>query len=248
MKSLIVLLAISCSAIAQDAAALIASGDALDARNKNSEALAIYLQAGALTPNDAEILRRISKQYAQLMLDAPGDTRKRELGSHALDAAQRAVKLDPGNANAHLALAIVYGRIAFTESARRKVEISKLIRDSAETATRLDPQNDLAWHVLGRWNYELASFNPFLKALAQAIYGKFPDASIEKAVEYLAKAESLNSRSVIHPIELGRAYAALGRKEEARREIQKGLSLPSTAKDDDETKARGRKTLKELGT
>jgi tetratricopeptide (TPR) repeat protein len=169
---------------AQRVEELVTAGDALDEKHRNSEALSLYLKADAQKPNDAEILRRLSKQYAQLMLDAKSASEKRQPGEKALDAAQRAVTANPNNTQAHLSLAIVYGRIALDEPARRKVETSRLIRQEAETAALLDPKNNYAWHVLGRWNYELANFNPFLKALAQAIYGKLPDASNEKAVEY----------------------------------------------------------------
>ena len=231
---------------AQSVSDLITAGDALDAKNKNSEALALYLQADATTPNDAEILRRISKQYNQLMLDAKTSAERTDLGQKALDAAKRAVAADPNNAQAHLSLAIVYGRIALNEAPRQKVELSRIIKQEAETAARLDPKSDYAWYVLGRWNYEIANFNPVLKALAQAVYGKLPDASNEKAVEYLQKAIALQPRRVIHHLELGRAYLALGQTQKARDELNTGLALPSTDKDDDADKQRARATLKKL--
>jgi tetratricopeptide (TPR) repeat protein len=126
------------------------------------------------------------------------------------------------------------------------VELSRLIRQEAETAARLDATNDYAWHVLGRWNYEVANFNPVLKALAQAIYGKLPDASNEKAVAYFAKAIALQPQRVIHRVELGRAYLAIGKREKARDAFNKGISLPSAEKDDDNNKARAREMLNQL--
>jgi tetratricopeptide (TPR) repeat protein len=231
---------------AQVVGELVTAGDALDRRNRNSEALSAYLKADAQKPNDAEILWRLSKQYAQLMMDAKSASEKGRLGQKALDAAQRAVAADPNNAQAHLALAIANGRIALNEPARRKVEMSRLIRQEAETAARLDPKNDNAWHVLGWWNYEIANFNPVLKALAQAIYGKLPDASNEKAADYFIRAIVLQPRRAAHHLELGRAYLALGEKQKARDEFNKGLSLPSTEKDDDDNKQRARATLKQL--
>jgi tetratricopeptide (TPR) repeat protein len=225
---------------------LITAGDALDQQNRSSEALSLYIKADAIKPNDSEILRRISKQYAQLMLDATTSSERAELGRKALDAAKRAVAADPNNAQAHLSLAIVYGRIALNEPPRRKIEMSRLIKLEAETAARLDPKNDYAWHVLGRWNYEIANFNPLLKGLAQAIYGKIPNASNEKAVECFQSAIVLQPRRVIHHLELGRTYLALGEKQKARDELNKGLSLPSIDKDDDDNKQRARVTLKQL--
>ena len=124
--------------------------------------------------------------------------------------------------------------------------MSKLVRQEAEAAVRLDPKNDYAWHVLGRWNYEIANFNSLLRALAQAIYGQLPNASNEKAIDYFSRAIALQPRRVAHHLELARAYLALGDKEKARDEINRGISLPSVEKEDEENKARARATLKQL--
>jgi hypothetical protein len=47
-------------------------------------------------------------------------------------------------------------------------------------------------------------------------------------------------------IELGRTYAMMGRKAEAKQYLEQGLSMPEKEKDDAETKQRGRESLKEL--
>lgn len=230
----------------QTAGDLLRRGDTLEKHHRNQEALVAFLQADTAQPNDAGILRRIAKQYDQLAQAAPTKTEKQSLNQQALDHAQRAVAADPQNADARVCLAIVYGRRAQFESARRKVEISRLIKEEAETAVRLDPRQEYAWHILGRWHYELANFNPVLKTLAQTIYGKFPDATNEKAAESFEKALALNPRSVLHHVELGRAQAALGRKAEARRSLQAGLDLPAATPDDREAHARARQVLRRL--
>jgi Tfp pilus assembly protein PilF len=242
MKALAFLFFCASTLSAQVVEELIIAGDALDKKNRNLEALSLYLKADA----DARILWRLSKQYSQLMMDAKSTSERGRFGEKALGAARNAVSADPNASQAHLSLAIVYGRIALNESARRKVELSRLIRQEAETAARLDATNDYAWHVLGRWNYELANFNPVLKALAQAIYGKLPDASNENAVECFTKAIALQPRRVVHHLELGRVYLALGEKQKARDEFHKGISLPSAEKDDDNNKVRARETLEQL--
>lgn len=241
-----VTLGVAAGAPAESAADLLRAGDALDAKHRNQEAVEIYLKADALQPDDAEILRRIAKQYSQQMVSESRSPENRELARKALDYAQRAVKSDPRNANARLSLAICCGKAAFLESARRRVEMSRLIRGEAEAAIRLDPGLDYAWHVLGRWNYELANFNAALRFLAEAIYGKFPDASNERAAECFERAVAIQPDRVIHHVELGRAYAALGRKQEALAELKKGLGLPSREKDDSESKDRARKAIAAL--
>ena len=242
----LVLLGSVAGAWAQSAGDLLRAGDALDAKHRNQEAVEIFLKADALQANDAEILRRIAKQYSQQVVSESRTPENRELARKALDYALRAVKCDPDNANARLSLAICYGKAAFLESARRRIEMAGLIREEAEAALRLDPGLDYAWHVLGRWNYELANFNAALRFLAETIYGKFPDASNERAAECFEKAVAIRPDRVIHHIELGRTYAALGRKQEALAELKKGLSLPSREKDDNESKDRGRKAIAAL--
>ena len=248
MRQLIPLLALgfALSARAESAGDLLRTGDTLDAKHRNGEAVAIYLKADALQPDDAEILRRIAKQYSQQVVSESRSPENRELARKAVYYAQRAVKCDPRNANAHLSLAICYGKAAFLEDARRRIEMSRLIREEAEAALRLDPKSDYAWHVLGRWNYELTNFNAALRFLAETIYGKFPDASNERARECFQKAVAIRPDRVIPHVELGRTYAALGMKQEALVELNQGLLLPSREKEDDESKDRARKAISAL--
>ena len=248
MKAILWLLTlgVALSVQAQSASDLLRAGDELDAKQRYQEAVEIYLKADAIQPNDAEILRRIAKQYSQQMVSESRSPENRELARRAIDYALRAEKSDSGNANAHLALAICYGKAAFLESARRRIEMSRLIREEAEAAIRLNPGLDYAWHVLGRWNFELANFNAALRFLAEAIYGKFPDASNARARECFEKAIAIQPDRVIHHVELGRTYAALGQKREALAELKKGLSLPSREKDDNESKERARKAIAAL--
>jgi tetratricopeptide (TPR) repeat protein len=111
---------------------------------------------------------------------------------------------------------------------------------------QLDPRNDTAWHILGRWHRVLADVSGLKRALAGAIYGRLPKGSNEEAVKCLEKAIALNPNRLMHYIELGRVYAQMRRKNEAREFINKGLAMPNVEKDDPETKARGRETLEKL--
>ena len=61
------------------------------------------------------------------------------------------------------------------------------------------------------------------------------------------KSIALNPGRLIHFVELGRTYAQMGKTQEAKQLINKGLAMPSREKDDPETKQRGRKTLAALG-
>lgn len=224
-------------------AAALKKGEAFDQQLKTKDSLAAYLEVETLGGNDATLLRKIAREYALLMPDVAGKEEKRALGEKAVAYARRAVAAEPKNATAQLALAICYGRVAPLLDNKTKIAYSKLVKEHAEQSIALDGSDDYAYHVLGAWHYEMANLNPVLRTVAKLIYGAFPPASKEDAVKNFQKAISLAPQRVAHHIELGRTYAALGQKEQARAELGKGLALPSREKDDAESKQHGRAAL-----
>jgi uncharacterized protein HemY len=92
----------------------------------------------------------------------------------------------------------------------------------------------------------MASLSPLLRTVVKLVYGSLPPASFEQAEAFLQRAVTLSPNKVSHRIELGRTYAALNKKDLAREEISKGLSLPDREKDDPNTKLRGKAALAKL--
>ncbi len=229
-----------------DFAELVKQGDANDARFKPDAALASYLPAEKLNPTDASLLVKIARQYVYRMADLSSKAEQLKSGRTALAYSERAVKLAPKDADPHLAVAICLGKLSPLVSNKEGIEASHKIKIEAETATKLNPKDDFAWHLLGRWNQELAQIGGITRAIAMMVYGSLPSASYDEAVKCFQKAIALNPNRLIHYVELGRTYALMGRKEEARKFIEKGLAMPNHDRDDPETKERGRKTLKEL--
>jgi tetratricopeptide (TPR) repeat protein len=222
---------------------LLKQGDAYDAKLDNEQALAAYQRAESLGATDATTLTRIARQYALLMNDTRSDDKQRELGEKALAYSKRAVAADPYNAKAQLSVAICYGRLVRFQGARTKVEYSRLIKEYADRSLQLDATDSYAYHVLGAWNYELAQMGAFTRTFVKVVYGAIPPASNEEAERLFRKAVELAPERVSHHVELGRTYAALGRKDAARTELRKGLGLPNREKDDPESKRRASETL-----
>jgi tetratricopeptide (TPR) repeat protein len=229
-----------------DFATLVKKGDAFDAALKTKEALAVYLEAEKLQPNDANLLHKIAKQYGETMDDVPSNAEKQAYGVKSLDYAKRSMAADPNNALAQLAVAVAYGRLATYLDNKTKIAYSKLVKEHVDKSLALDPNNDLTYHVLGAWNYELANLNPILRAIARLIYGDIPAASNEDAVKDFKKAIELNPKRLANQVELGRTYVAMGQKDLARAALEKGLAMPNRQRDDDVEKQRAREALKKL--
>ena len=241
-------LVVSCAGLAADPdlASILRKGDALDAKLETKAALAAYLEGEKSAPNHAELLRRIAKEYDELMVDTSSPEQKRELGERALGYAKRAVDADPQNALAQLSLAICYGRLAPLLDNKTKIAYSKLVKECADKSRALDPNDDLTYHVLGQWNYELSILNPLMRGFAKLIYGELPPASLEDAAENFRHAIKLNPQRLANHVELGRTYAAMGKAAEAREELQRGLAMPNRDKDDPGTKQRATEALRKL--
>jgi tetratricopeptide (TPR) repeat protein len=227
-------------------AELVKSGDSHEAKFQFDQALKYYLPAEKLEPDNVALLVKISRQYALRMNDLPKKADKIASGRKALEYGERAVALAPNECDPHLCVAICLGKLTPFMSNREMVEASRRIKVAAEKAVKIDPKNDYAWHLLGRWHQSLANIGGATRVLAGVIYGKLPDASNETAVECFQKAIALNPKRLVHVVELGRTYAMMGRKDEAKRFLQAGLAMPNKEKDDPDTKQRGKDSLKEI--
>jgi tetratricopeptide (TPR) repeat protein len=236
----------STGAGAESAEELIQKGDVFYDKLQAAEALKYYLPAEKLDPNNVRLLVRVAREYRHLMSEATNASEKRPLGNTAVDYAQRAVALAPNNPEAQLAVAISYGKMLPLEGTKQRIANSRLIKIAVDKVIALDPTNDLAWHVLGRWTLALAEVSTVKRAFAQVAYGGLPPAKYEDAVRCFEKAMALNPHRLMHCIELGRTYAQMGRDADARRFITKGLGMAETEKDDPEAKNLGRQILKKL--
>lgn len=227
----------------QSAGELIRKGDISDARFEGGVALQSYLAAEKMEPKNVALLVHISRAYRYLMSDTTKTSEKLRLGALAVRYAERAAALGPKDADAQLAVAISYGKLQPLVSSGEKVRTARTIKSQAQKALRLNPRNDLAWHVLGRWNVGYAELTGLKRKLAEISYGTLPAPTYTDAAKCFEKAIALNPARVINYIELGHVYSEMGRTADARKVLTKGVGLKQTDKDDPEMKQRGREIL-----
>ena len=246
LAAALVLALVGKAAGAESAEELIRKGDGFSAKLEATEALKFYLPAENLDSNNVSLLVRISRQYRHLMSDAKNPREKLVLGNTAVSYAERAVALEPVNPDAQLAVAISYGKRSPFEGNKQKIASAQRVKIAVDKAIELDPTNDLSWQILGRWYLAHAELGSMKRVFAEMKYGKLPTATYGDAARCFEKAIELNPNRLMHYIELGRTYAEMGRKVDARKYINKGLAMPETEKDDPEFKKLGRQSLKKL--
>jgi tetratricopeptide (TPR) repeat protein len=125
------------------------------------------------------------------------------------------------------------------------VELAKDVKGYAETAIRLDKDNFRAWHILGRWNYEVSNLNIAEKSFARLFYGKIPSATLEDAVFDFEKSRLLNPAFLLNYLELAKCYQRKGDDKKAIATLQTLLSMPNSMYDDIRAKTIARKLLSE---
>ena len=246
MRPLLSLLGLAGLAVSLPAAAsdeLVRTALAAEVRLDSRAALRLFEQADAARPNDAFILQKIARQYSDLVVDQPDIEAKKRYARIALDFAQRAVALQPDEAENVLSLAVCHGKLAVYSDAKTKVRYSRLVKEEAERALALNPDYAWAHHVLGRWHYEVAGLGTTSKFFVRLLYGGLPPASFDEGIRRLQRATELEPGELNHWLELGFAYAAAGQADAARTAWTRGLAMPSRGKHDEPAKQRARAAL-----
>jgi tetratricopeptide (TPR) repeat protein len=205
----------------RQAAERYASGDLKGARAGCLEALRV-------SPGRFTVLHRLARTESMLAEDASGEE-GRQLVAAAVEHAREAVKIAPDSAAGHLELAVALGRQALKEGPKTQLSLSREIKSEVDRTLALDPAQSRAWHVLALWNRKLASLNFLERTVAKTVLGGVPrGASMENAVADMQKAIELEPAYVNHRLEQGRTFMQLKRTSDARRELERAVTLPVT--------------------
>jgi tetratricopeptide (TPR) repeat protein len=201
------------------AAERYARGDLKGARASTQEAL-------SAAPGRFTVLHRLARIESMLAEDVSGEDGRR-LVAAAVEHAREAVKSAPDSAAGHLELAVALGRQALKEGPKTQLSLSREIKSEVDRTLALNPAQGRAWHVLALWNRRLASLNFMERTIAKTVLGGVPKgASMENAVADMQKSIELEPAYVNHRLEQGRTFMQLKRTSDARRELERAVSLP----------------------
>lgn len=225
----------------------ISKGDGAYAQHHFQEAREDYHKAFEKNPSNSEIAWKLSQTYSDMGEEKENAKNRKEDQEKAIFWARKSIELNPENSKGHLYLSIALGRSVQNEGPREKIRLSKEIKSEAEKAVTENPEEYLAWHILGCWNREMATLNWIERKFADLFLGGLPkDASLEKAEEYFLKAIAINPDVIAEHLELAKTYEALHLNEKASIEYQKVLALPLYDAQDQEHQEEARKQLKKL--
>ncbi len=209
-----------------------------DRENLSSARKAADFWAARLAANAGDFVSAARLAQARYWLGTnglPAPERKAALEA-GIAAARAAIAIDPRRPEGHFWLAANMGALAESFGLRQGIKYRGPIRDELEIVLKMDPgfQQGSADRALGRWYY-----------MVPALFG----GSDAKSEQHLRQSLTYNPQSVVSRFFLAETLAHVGRKDEARRELQAALDAPldpDWAPEDRRFKEQARQLLQKL--
>lgn len=230
----------------QTAGTIIQEADRLEAIPNEKAAFNKFKEVLLVDPDNLYALTKCSELCSRI------GNREKNTGSRdsyyasALSYARAALKTHPRSDEANVVMAIALGRIVLVKSGKEKISAVKDIKAYADNALKINPRNFKAWHVLGKWNYEVSDLNMIERAATRVFYGGLPDASIKESINAYEKARALSPGFMLNYLELAKAYVRNNEKAKAIAFLRTVATLPNKTEDDPRIKAEAAKLLKDL--
>ena len=225
-------------------------GLALEHAFKDHEALALYEQIIKANPNHAEALTHGSRMLSNIAGRLKTNQKSEKSGyiDQARGYAERAVAIDPNNANAHLAFVVSLGlESEISSSASEKVRNAKVIYKEGKTILKLDSNMAVGYFILGKWHLELGQLNWMERAACDLFFGGMPeDVSLEQALIYMQRASKLKPNNILFLYNEALVYQQLDNDKKAIELLRYSLTLANREPDDDIRKEKCRALLSEL--
>ena len=238
---------ISTNIFAQDITVIVKEADRLEAAADEKAAFAKFKEVLKIQPSNLHALARCSELCSSIGNRETSTKTRDDYFKVALIYAKTAYKIYPENDEANVAMAIAIGRIILLKSGKEKITFVKELKGYADKAIAVNPKNFKAWHILGKWHYEVSNLNAFEKTAAKIIYGALPASSLASCINAYEKAKVLNSNFALNYLELAKAYKRNNEKVKAIAQLNYLLTLPNKAQDDERIKAEAKALLKKWG-
>ncbi len=198
------------------------------------------------------VTRRIALKYLEFgdtTYDDKGakeDHDKKELFKEGLIWSKKAINEDTLDHLNYETASMGFAAVISVSGLRGKVNMADSVRIYAEEAIRLDPKNHRAYHILGRWHYEVSKLGWFLKMLAKVLFKNSTDGSYEQAVYYFKMAVETKN-TIVNRYWLGMVYLEEGDKEEALNQFKILQDIPLVQHNDQYFKDEAKKLIKKHG-
>lgn len=234
------------TAFTQDFNVLVQEAEKLEKEQKEIQALKKYTEAQKVKPTDLHVLYKCSELYSRIGVRETNTSYRDQYYKSSLAFAQMAYKYYPLSDDANVAMSMALGRLALTRSGKEKVSTVKEIKTFADNAIRINPKNFKAWHIIGKWHYEVSNLGFLEKAAIKLIYGGLPNSSFSESVKAYEKVKELNPYFGSNYFELAKAYLKLNDNVNAEKNLKYVIAMPNYTEEDPIIKTKATELLSEV--
>ena len=182
------------------------------------ESLDLYLEILDHDSEHYDALWNASMIYSRLgyqLGDEDEDTQL-EYYEEALDLADRAKEFHEDRGHPYYVKAVALGRWSELQDTDTRIETSHEIKENIERAAEMIPDYAPVWHLFGVFHSDVANVSSTERFAANLISGGIPDASNEKAEEYLKKSIDMMPESILFRLDLAKHYLKVDDEERAK--------------------------------
>ncbi len=201
--------------------------------NRMEYPAAISLYEGALSDSlrDGEALWRLARTLVFMGEVARGKTRD-SLFRRAESYARQCTRIEPRGYQGYTWLAASLANIARGKDTETQIALVHAVRALVDTALTLNPENDVAYSLLGSLYRALGGVGWVEQRLADLLFGGLPDGGYDEAEQAFKRAIAIAPDIMRYHYELAKLYVDMNRPEDARREFRVAASLPPRVEGD----------------
>jgi hypothetical protein len=234
-----------CLLFSQDLSQLLKEAQLQESLFHENDAFLQYAEIIKRDPGNLLALWKCSELCSRIGARQGDKEKMRPYFIAARNYAVSAMRVNPNSSDANCVMSFALGRVSLISGTKERVVLAKDVKYYAENAIRLDPNNFRAYHILGRWNYEVSNLNLAEKSFARLFYGRLPSASLEDAIYDFEKSRSINPGFILNYLELAKSYHRMDEDKKAISNLRILLGLPNLIYDDARAKVIARQLLTE---
>jgi tetratricopeptide (TPR) repeat protein len=195
----------------------------------NKSAIQNYLNAYKIDSTNYNVLFRLARTYNDLGEEYHNYREKDSseiMINRAIEFSTRMMNYFPDSAATYAYLAMSYGNLALFKGGNEKIKLAYKIEENAKKSLQINPDQYLAYVILGIYNRQIAKLSWFERMFANTFYGNVPEGSFEESVRMLKKALEVNPNTIVATFQLALTYKAMKDKKNETELLKKLFNYP----------------------
>ena len=193
---------------------------ALTDQKDYSEAYSFSKGMYASHPSNTIVMWRHAEAINNFMESFPNDKanteRRLKLINEGVEAMDKCIQTKQEDGQCYSWRAVIGSKWGDMQSLKDKIKNSYKIKEYAERASELIPNDGTAQHVAGAFHYHVANLSWVERKIASTLFHEPPTGSFEDAAKHLEKAHVATPNFIRNALMLGDCYGHMGKTDKQK--------------------------------